>query len=185
MRLGVDVDLTVVDTGREWFNFLKQNSSIVVPDYEEYLSINKEVSYNLADIFTDMDFQKCVDYWRNENLYDNLKPLKDVVQVLEDLKFSKGYEIVFVSTIKGNHHKSKYYFCERNFPFLDGFVATKEKKYAKVDMMVDDRLNVLEPLDKGVIKVLKQTPFIQTTDFVAPYKFDDWADFSKLIYTNF
>lgn len=185
MRLGVDVDLTVVDTGREWFNFLRSISSMEVPTYEELLNTNGNLPYSMADTFKDLNSQKCLDYWRNEHVYDNLKPIKDSVEVLEDLKLSKGYEIVFVSTIKGNHHKSKYYFLKRHFPFMDGFIATKEKEYAKVDMMVDDRLNVLERMDKGVIAVQYVTPFTQTSTFKPAYSFDAWADFSKLAYRNF
>lgn len=185
MRLGVDVDLTVVDTGQEWYNYLRGVSEIEVPPYEDFLVANTVAPYNMADVFKDIDYQKCLGYWREEHLYDNLQPLKDSVQVLEDLKISKGYEIIFVSTIKGNHHKSKYYFLKKNYPFLDGFIATKEKKYAKIDLMVDDRLNVLELLDRNVITVQKITPFDQTSKFVPSYSFDDWADFSKLAYRNF
>ena len=185
MRLGVDVDLTVVDTGREWYNFLRGVSEIQVPEYEEFLALNTVAPYDMTNVFKDMDYQKCLSYWRDEFLYDNLEPLKDAVQVLEDLKISKGCEIVFVSTIKGNHHKSKYYFLKKNFPFLDGFIATKEKKYAKIDIMVDDRLNVLELLDRNVVAVQKITPFDQTSNFAPAYSFEHWADFSKLAYRNF
>lgn len=185
MRLGVDVDLTVVDTGRAWYKFLSTVSELSVPSFDEYMQIVKEVPYDLTKVFFDLDMNKCLDYWREEYLYDTLMPLPNVVDVLEDLKVNKRYEIVFVSTIKGNHHKSKYYFLKKHFPFMDGFIATKEKKYANVHMMVDDRLNVLEKMDRSVITVLKQTPYDQSTNFKPSHAFNDWLDFSKLVYKDY
>lgn len=185
MRLGVDVDLTVVDTGRAWYEYLSSVSELKVPSHDEYLQIVKEIPYDLSKVFSDLDLNKCLDYWRVDSLYDTLMPLPNVVDVLEDLKANKRYEIVFVSTIKGNHHKSKYYFLKKHFPFMDGFIATKEKKYANVRMMVDDRLNVLEKMDTSVITIQKQTPYDQSTDYKPFHAFNDWLDFSKLVYKDY
>lgn len=185
MRIGVDVDLTVVDTAREWYNYLMTKTSLVLPSYDEQIASGVTIEYDYAKIFTDLSRDVCLEYWRPEGIYDGLSPIKDSVEVLQDLKFSKGYDIVFVSTIKGNHHKSKYYFLKKNFPFMDGLIATKEKEYAKVDMLIDDRCSVLQRLIQPTFGIQFKTPFDQYTDFKPSYVCDSWEEIHKLALRNF
>lgn len=66
-----------------------------------------------------------LDYWRSHTLYDNLTPMSGAVETLRDL--SEHFDIVFVSRLKGDHHRSKVYFLKKWFPFMKGFVGTHEK----------------------------------------------------------
>lgn len=79
-----------------------------------------------------------LDFWRDETLYDNLKPMNGAVEKLEAL--SQYFNIVFVSRLKGNHHRSKVYFLKKHFPFMAGFVGTHEKYILNDSLvaMVDD-----------------------------------------------
>ena len=102
------------------------------------LTLYKQASPNLEDP---------LDFWRDENLYDNLVPMEDTVEKLEQL--SKYFGIVFVSRLKGNHHRSKVYFLKKHFPFMTGFVGTHEKWILNDSLvaMVDDLEDNLTKFD--------------------------------------
>lgn len=79
-----------------------------------------------------------LDFWRDENLYDNLVPMEASVDKLKGL--SRYFDIVFVSRLKGNHHRSKVYWLKKHFPFMTGFVGTHEKWILNASLiaMIDD-----------------------------------------------
>lgn len=93
------------------------------------LTLYKQVAPSLSDP---------LDFWRDEALYDNLLPMKEAVEKLEQL--SEYFDIVFVSRLKGSHHKSKVYFTKKWFPFQQGFIGTHEKWIlnGSVVAMIDD-----------------------------------------------
>jgi 5'(3')-deoxyribonucleotidase len=88
-----------------------------------------------------------LDFWRDENLYDNLVPMEGAVEKLEQL--SKYFGIVFVSRLKGNHHRSKVYFLKKFFPFMTGFIGSHEKWILNDSLvaMVDDLADNLKGFD--------------------------------------
>jgi 5'(3')-deoxyribonucleotidase len=102
------------------------------------LTLYKQASPHLEDP---------LDFWRDENLYDNLVPMESAVEKLEQL--SKYFGIVFVSRLKGNHHRSKVYFLKKYFPFMTGFVGTHEKWILNDSLvaMVDDLEDNLSKFD--------------------------------------
>lgn len=139
-----DVDITIVPSDYAWLDWLNQMSGrSETPD-----SLNWE--YNIGKFF-EKDLERYhvspFDFWRNSVLYDTLKPYDGVYDVLNNFK-TNGYDIVFCSHIKGNHHKSKYNMLQRYFgDIMDGFVATKEKQYVSSgtgkDIIIDDRFDYL------------------------------------------
>lgn len=86
-----------------------------------------------------------LDFWRDETLYDNLGPMKGAVEKLEAL--SQYFNIVFVSRLKGNHHRSKVYFLKKHFPFMAGFVGTHEKY-----ILNDSLLAMVDDLEDNLVK---------------------------------
>jgi 5'(3')-deoxyribonucleotidase len=102
------------------------------------LTLYKQASPNLEDP---------LDFWRDENLYDNLVPMEGAVEKLEQL--SKYFGIVFVSRLKGNHHRSKVYFLKKHFLFMTGFVGSHEKWILNDSLvaMVDDLEDNLTKFD--------------------------------------
>lgn len=152
-----DVDLCVVDSGREWYKWLEDRTKAGL-DYDEVIK-----HYNLSVPYSDSWKSKgCAgvpyDFWRQQHLYDDLEPLKGCVEALQLAK-GYGYDIVFASAVKGNHHKSKYYFLDRHFPFKDGVLLTKEKGYIKADIVVDDRNKFLNQFSSNdTLKVKFDTP---------------------------
>ena len=102
------------------------------------LTLYKQASPHLEDP---------LDFWRDENLYDNLIPMEAAAEKLEQL--SKYFGIVFVSRLKGNHHRSKVYFLKNHFPFMTGFIGTHEKYLLNDSLvaMVDDLEDNLSKFD--------------------------------------
>src|SRR5690625_5548503 len=76
-----------------------------------------------------------------------------------------GLYIVFVSTLKGNHHRSKYYFLNQYFGhIMDGFLGTHEKHYVRGGVIIDDRIDHLNSMKKSVKAVLMESPYRQRSE---------------------
>lgn len=154
--LGVDVDITVVDTGKVWLERLEQKCGKLPRGLPEVLP------YNLGELWGIPD--SGMDFWRQRNLYDGLTPREHAVSTLEML--SEYWDIVFVSSIKGDHHKSKVEFLKKHFPFMSGFIATKEKQYSRVDMMIDDRIDILNRMPRDCGVMLFESPYTQNENAI-------------------
>lgn len=128
--IAIDVDLTTVDTGEAWLHWLLEKG-----DKECVIIPNDVIDYNLSVYFPEVEDP--YDFWRTEDVYDRLSPLPNAEKVINSL--CKRHDVVFVSAIKGNHHKSKYNFLKKHFPDMAGFIATKEKQFVRCDVMIDDR----------------------------------------------
>lgn len=100
------------------------------------LTLYKQASPHLEDP---------LDFWRDENLYDNLVPMEGAVEKLGLL--SKYFGIVFVSRLKGNHHRSKVYFLKEHFPFMTGFIGTHEKY-----LLNDSLVAMVDDLEDNLVK---------------------------------
>lgn len=138
------------------------------------LSLYKEASKHLEDP---------LDYWRSDDLYDNLEPITGSVEKLEQL--SKYFGIVFISRLKGNHHRSKVYFTKKWFPFQQGFIGTHEKWLMSdsVVAMIDDLPENLSRFDHDK-RVLYGFDCMNTSGCGFGYTIKDWrslnvADFCK------
>lgn len=162
--IGVDIDLTVVNSDQGWFDWcneqlIKMGHEPV--DQQDLIELG-QVSYDFAKVFPALKQygRYILDYWRQETLYDDMLPIKGSVEALELL--SHDHDIVFVTALKGNHHKSKYELVKRNFPFMKGFIGTKEKHFARIDVLIDDRINNLNNVAKhGIIPIQYDTIYTQ------------------------
>lgn len=180
MRIAIDVDITLVDTGYEWWEWCVSNLADIDPIFLEIPSVHSmyddtevsgKCSYNFSEEFLNFKEKTGIDifsFWKQENLYNELSPLPNSVNVIKRL-VDAGHEIVFISHTHGGHLKSKVDFLRRHFPFTDiggkgGFIATKEKHLVDVDVMIDDRIDNLLKFKDSVIKVYfgsiyQDTPF--------------------------
>lgn len=155
--VGIDVDLTLVSTDEEWAEYLDSrymNLGLDLPDFPD-----NNIDYNLGSYYPEL--KDPYTFWRMEDVYDNLTPLPYAEEVINDL--CERHEVVFVSTIKGNHHKSKYNFLKRHFPKMSGFVATKEKQYVPCNVFIDDRNDVLNKV-KAEHRIKMITPYTQAEE---------------------
>lgn len=158
MRIGVDVDLTVVDLVDDWLAWLNSMTG------QSLTKADCNYSYAIGEYFKE-DLKKLdlcpKDFWRAANIYDLAKPLEGAVPYLQ-LLHEEGAEIVFISKTMGNHGESKKMFLNRWFPFNSGIVFTDEKGLVDVDVMVDDRIEFLNQFNEKVLKILIKTPYTQT-----------------------
>lgn len=146
--LAVDVDLTVCQIDNAWWSWLNHihHTNYAMPEQGDEFSdgVHHFLKYDLGWYFgnsTPYKRYESVDFFRKEGAYDFAKPVKYSVGCLNRL--AEHFDIVFVTKIKGNHHKSKYHWLHRNFPFIKtgnhGVIATNEKWWVKADYLIDDR----------------------------------------------
>jgi len=172
--IGVDVDLTVCPSDKAWWEQLKKTSCAFPKTSLELLSMNGEVDYDLSNYFVAPKDRYA--YWRELD-YNQFQPIEGSVEKLKAL--SKYFSIVFISACKGNHHRSKVYWLKEHFPFMTGFMATKEKflMNSSVVAMIDDRLDNLQGFDQHK-RILYKTPYKQSVDVRVDSVIESWDSFS-------
>lgn len=178
-----DVDLTVVDSALHWYNWLEDKTKANLPIEEVYKHYDFSIPY--GPIWASKGLSGCpLDFWRGQHVYDEMKPLEGAVEALRAIK-EKGYLIVFVSVLKGNHHKSKYEFLEKHFPFMDGFVGTKEKWTVAASIIIDDRNRYLNMFEGSkVLRLKKNTPHSQDIELEGGcLSFTEWGTLQTYIPT--
>lgn len=152
--IAIDIDNTVVDTGHLWNHWLSSRFKLI-----SGRPISKQ-PYNLTELFTLPEDTDGFDFWRDPNLYNGLNPIEHSVEVLT--KLSETYDIIFVSQAKGWHHKSKFKFIEKWFPFNKGLILTKEKNYVKCDYFIDDSLTQINNMPLEVDCLWLETYYVQS-----------------------
>lgn len=172
LRIGIDVDLTWVDTGGPWFEWLCKVYG--PPSFNPYAL--KVVDYNLSKYFPSAgDHQvKPYDFWEDPFLYDLLHPAPGAVEALEKI-VSEGHSAHFISYCKKGHFSSKVRHLKRHTQhFMDlepgsghGFYATKNKSMIAVDVIIDDRNAFLNQFGNDVIKIKFDTPYSQDEELIA------------------
>lgn len=175
--LALDCDLTVCPSDIGWFEYLRKKDAEYFLKYgNSYKYIPKDgmLPYNLGELYPKLE--NTADYWRELD-YSQFTPIEGSVEKLKAL--SQYFGIVFISANKGTHTKSKYYWLKENFPFLKGYMATKEKFLMNdsVVAMIDDRKDILEKFDTQK-RVLYQTPYTQSTECSVAMQVDSWNNFS-------
>lgn len=186
MIFGVDVDLTFCPSDLHWWDWMFLRMGVIPEQFPTEISPNMMLEYDLSKEIRDIGYSesriekaKPYDYWRQKNLYDDMQPLPGAVDAM-DMLHKDGHEILFVSALKGDHHKSKYYFLKKYVPYMAGLIGTKEKHFTRCDVMVDDRVNNLNLFTHlgANRKVLFKTPYKQDgVDYKDYLVVQDWKDF--------
>ncbi|AUR89245.1 5' nucleotidase [Vibrio phage 1.121.O._10N.286.46.C4] len=185
LTIGIDVDLTVTEEVlTKWVIYML---SIGKLDKEVYRADNPKLEYNLTKYFPDICQESAWNFWRKEDLYDDVDCLPDAKVVIKDL-YEAGVDIVWVSYCMGcpEHIRSKIKMLKREFPFIAendfNFIAAKKKHYAAVDIMVDDRNSVLQGMPDTVVCLKKSTPYTQDVELTREHTVVmDWYDISKVV----
>lgn len=157
--IGIDCDLTLCAIDELWIKWLISMTGVdrTPSDYGYW----NRVAYDISKYWEE-DLDKLgidgLDFFRGTNIYDFAEPMPSSKHAVKALK-GLGYEIVVISALKGNHHKSKYNWVKRNFD-IDGFVGTKEKQYIPCDIFIDDRNRFLN-MSKATHKIKLDTPYTQ------------------------
>lgn len=181
--IAVDVDLTVVDMAPFWWSWLQEQTECDRP-YPHFGHIG-EIDYDLSNYFKEELEEKGIDghdYWRQKNIYDGKVPIPGSRETLCRL-FLRGHDIIFVSQLKGDHHKSKVEFLKRHFPYMKAFVGTKEKWAVRCDVLIDDRESHLASMPDDVILVKYNTPYTQNVSLRGTgrnFFLCDWSHIDEL-----
>ena len=170
--LALDIDETVVQMWWHW-KWWCFDSFGVTPEQDN----NCGFDYNLCNIFGEM----AIDFWSDKDLYYNISPMENSVEVLEKMK-SKGWQIGFVSYTKKGHFESKCDWVNKHFPFRDFIHCTKEKGFTRCTHFADDRNKYLNQQPDGVKLIKMQTPLTQDELLLREhFVVNNWFEFEKLI----
>ena len=174
--IGVDVDLTIVDTLTEWVEWWEEKTGKEFPWHK----IGSDFSINDA-LKEHMDATAVLDFWKKEDLYDDLEPIYGVFKTLSLL--STGYDIYFLSHCQPEHFESKKRFLDRYFPFHSGLINTSRKYQIECDIYFDDHCYYVE-------KIIEHRPHSKVYQYVTAdniYQLVDgatplytWSDFYEL-----
>lgn len=166
--LAVDVDITLVDTDIAWMRWLDK---LTGRDLAYTYGVDN-LPYDVSKLYEPylMNKTDAMDFWRQEDLYDSMLPQHGSVESLKLLS-KWGWDILFVSQIKGNHSKSKFYFLKKYFPFMAGAIWTKEKHYVRCDAIIDDRNKVLQKMPENVKCLKYWSRYDQEVDLTRPHSY--------------
>lgn len=171
--IGVDIDLTVVDSVTPWKDWYLKLTGHDLGD--EISNVNNDLQALMHKHSDPLSF------WKDTELYDDLTAFEDSIRILKKLH-SEGYNIVFVSTCFPEHENSKKMFCQRNFPFMSGFISTADKQFVKMDYFIDDykknlRLVKSYQPECGVFHI--RSDINSKSD---EFTYGSWDDFYSFIY---
>lgn len=175
IRIGVDVDLTLVDTLTPWIQWYNQLNLAINPFFECikedcYLDFKGDMVALMLQraehkllyshdgwIETRSNFDP-MDWWRQPDLYADLPPLASSHEFLKKLKSSfeeMGYtvEYIVISKCEPEHERSKRKWIETNFPeTFVGFISTDEKHLVNMQIAIDDNPKYVIPfLENGIV----------------------------------
>lgn len=163
--LGVDVDLTTLQSDHAWWFWLCTMAEDHNLPYSisEFVRQGNKLDYDLSSHFPPMKNENVdpFDFWRQEGVYDWILPVDGAKWAINDLM--KYYNIVFVTHNKGNGGRSKFNNLDRLFG-KDNFsyVVTREKYLVKMNYMIDDRNDFLNACAKnGITSIKIETPHRQ------------------------
>lgn len=170
--LALDIDECVVSMWSMWAKWCEESFGVT-----PHQDINHGFDYNLCNVFGD----RAIDFWSDKDLYYNVQPMPNCVNVLEKLK-SKGWQIGFVSYTKKGHFESKCDWVNKWFPFRDFIHCTKEKGFTRCTHFVDDRNKYLNQQPEGVKLIKMQTPYTQDEPLLKEhFVVKDWFEFQGLV----
>lgn len=162
--VGIDWDLSVCDVVTAeggWIDYLNGISKHYHP--KEWFLEQDSINYDISVYYPDLTEDEAHSFWKDKHLYQKMEPYHDAVQVINKLA-ADGYNIVFISHCQQNHYKSKVQAAKGWFDIPEerfGFLATREKQFAKVDVIIDDRNIFLNSVDSGVLLIKIDTPYTQ------------------------
>lgn len=155
--IAFDVDGTVVDSGMWFSNWLQGQywflDKFPSSEYAEDYAWTEYTPWEGIDLHPQY-IQLAKDWWKQKNLYISMEPIDGAVEALQELH-ELGHTIIFASHCEGDHAKSKVEFLKHFFPFMSGFLATRQKQFVRCDVLIDDRAYNLNNLPKGVKPIYK------------------------------
>lgn len=177
--IAVDVDETLVKTGTLWLSWLEG-----VCQTKLDLSNKTRLDYNLTTYFKEeLAYQGLtgMEFWKQDNLYDNLLPIGGSVEALESL-YKQGASVVALSAHYGRHAASKRDWVYRHYPFVKDVILLDKgvnKCYVKCDVIIEDHVENLVGFGLETMKVVVDSPYLNQDYDGTVY--NNWKDIVKHI----
>lgn len=187
LKIVVDVDLPLCNPAPIWMAWLKELSTAF--DSVKYTQdlVKGCVDYNLGKYYKLNNKVHSMSFWEQPDLYDNITCYKQAVDSIKKL-YEDGHDIIFASYCFPQHETSKINMLKRDFSFIDKkdfhFISTKSKGFIQADVVIEDRIDMLNQFDSSVLKLLIHTPYTQTEEgnigdtIINIY---DWTDVYKCV----
>lgn len=140
LQLAVDVDMTVVDVLQPWVQWMGINhpEDYIHPAYE---SLDGHYNHHLADLYG-VDPDQINDFWKKNDLYDNLQPMDGSVEAYKKLK--EHFDVYFLTICYAGHKDSKQSFLQRHFgEDIEMIDSMSCKSHYDFNMLIDDNPKVL------------------------------------------
>lgn len=140
LKLAIDVDLTVVDVLKPWVKWMGINhpEDFVRP---AYMSLDGHYNVHFHNLYN-VDPQQINDFWKQNDLYDNLEPMEGSIEAYQALK--EKYDVYFLSICYSEHKDSKEAFLQRYFgEDIEMVDSMNCKSHYDFDLLIDDNPKVL------------------------------------------
>ena len=146
MRICIDFDHVLVETSKA---ILKTYND----KFNDNIEYNEEHQWDLTGLVPDEYRKWILDSFDNsEQIYRNMKPIKDAVEILSEL--SKEHRLVIVTQHSGIGMFYKEKVIKELFPFCDiAFISGANKSVTCGDIFIDDRPECLDSV-KGNYKYI-------------------------------
>ena len=146
MRICIDFDHVLVETSKA---ILKTYND----EFNDNIKYNKGHQWNLTGLIPDKHRKWVLDSFdSNEQIFRNMKPIKDSVEILKEL--SKEHRLVIVTQHSGIGMYYKEKVIKELFPFCDiAFISGADKSVTCGDIFIDDRPECLNSV-KGNYKYI-------------------------------
>ena len=136
VKIGIDYDSTLFNTIDVWIDLYNKK-------YDDKLTIN---DFKFWDIHKSLPKEKSNKFYSildNNELWENIKPLNNAVEVVKDL--NEEYEVYIITATHHNHIKIKSEILLKYFPFIEykQIISCYYKQLINVDIMIDDNLDNL------------------------------------------
>jgi 5'(3')-deoxyribonucleotidase len=141
--IGIDVDLTVVDTLEPWIRWFYYKTGSHFP--EELIKGDGDGLDDIMRKYMPKDMDPFL-YWEQADLYADLKPIPVASEFIERV-IDDGHSVVFVTLSAHGHYGSKERFLRKFFPRNSGIVHTADKHLVCMDMFIDDNIKMVQKVN--------------------------------------
>jgi 5'(3')-deoxyribonucleotidase len=187
LNIVIDVDQTLLNPAKQWLAWLSFHACGYNDDQYEYDKFNNCIDYKLSNYFKLNNQVDGMGFWKQSDLYDDMQCYNEAIGVIKYL-YQQGHNIIFASFCFPEHETSKVNMLKREFEFIAPedfhFVSTKSKGFINADVIIDDRVDMLNQFDSSsnVLKIRIDTPYTQTEAPVGDITVvDSWGEVAELV----
>lgn len=139
MRILIDFDNTIAKSSERVFEIYQEETN----DYSKTYNYNH--GWNFEGLIPESYTHRAVSLFDKEIFFNKLKPMNNVIDVLERLSHKHNIVIVTKANAEAVLHKSKW--IKTHLPFVENVVYLEQKDFNKGfvngDIIIDDKIECL------------------------------------------